>query len=145
MRTRAPLTVLAAALMTMGFGTAALAQFGGAIGAAIKIFGIGYAVKAFGPQINSFLNTVLMEHNVGGLPYTKVVPIIRVGSGTYVGAAQVAGPTDATPRVQAVGEGQLNFGQAQLRYLVPVSSLSLKQLPSAVPGVGVSAIIDFHV
>ncbi|HET6384649.1 MAG TPA: hypothetical protein VFJ58_14745 [Armatimonadota bacterium] len=145
MRKRAPVLVLFASLAAMVTGTAAYAQFGGTIGSIIKVAGIGYAVKVFGGQINSFLNTVLQEHNVGGLPATKVVPIIRLGSTTAVGAVQVAGRPDVVSRVQAAVEGDLVVGRAQLRYLLPVNSLSLSKLPGRVSGVGVSAIIDFPV
>ncbi|NTU84178.1 MAG: CHAT domain-containing protein, partial [Chloroflexales bacterium] len=41
---------------------------------------------------------------------TKVVPIVRVGSGTAVGAAQVMGPRMQVDKVQAVAEIELNLG-----------------------------------
>ena len=140
---RAPVIALAATLMAMMSGTAAMAQLGGTVGSVIKVFGIGYAVKVFGGQINSFLNTVLQEHNVGGLPATKVVPVIRLGSTNAIGAVQVAGRPDVVSRVQAAAEGELSFDRAQLRFLLPVNSLSLSRLPGRVTGAGVSAIIDF--
>ena len=146
MRRRAPLVVLGTTLLAMVTGTTAYAQFGGALGGIIKVAGIGYAVKVFGPQINKFLNTILLEHNVGGMPATKVVPILRIGSGTYVGAAQVTGRPDLVSRTQGVAEGELNISRVQLRYLIPINSLNiLKTLPRRTNGVGVSAIIDLHV
>ena len=147
MKRRAPAVALISVFTAMFASTAAFAQFGD-IGSIIKIFGIGYAVKVFGGQINSFLNTVLQQHKVGGLEATKVVPLIRVGAGTYVGAVQLAGRPDLVSSAQAAAEGELNFADnhVQLRYLIPVNSLNvLKGIPKRVSGVGVSAIIDFHV
>lgn len=151
MRKRAPFIALASTLICMISGTAASAQFGDLNGV-IKVVGIAGAVKIFGTQINSFLNKILQEHNVGGLPYTKVVPIVRVGAGTYVGAAQLVGSPEIVRHVGACAEGELDLGLAhvnnrvQLRFLLPISSVNLlKTLPSRVKGVGVSAILDFHV
>src|SRR5579864_7675234 len=122
------------------------------IGSLIKLFGIGYVVKQFGPQINSAINTIMLNNAAQNKELTKVVPILSVGvglgtsGGAYIGAAQVQGPKAAVDRVQAVAQIEGSFMNAvRLRGLVPVDSLN--PLPGnlhRVYGVGVTALIDFQ-
>ncbi len=122
------------------------------IGSLIKLFGIGYVVKQFGPQINSAINTLMLNNNAANRELTKVVPILSVGinvgssGASYIGAAQVQGPKAALDTVQAVAQIEGTFtGVARLRGLVPVDSLT--PLPGKlhrVYGVGVTALVDFN-
>jgi len=110
--------------------------------------GIGFAVKTFGPQINSAINTVLMQNNIERHGATKVVPVLSVGQGAYIGAAQVTGPQEDVSKIQAVVQGEMNVGgEVRLKGLVPVDSLNpFESLPKPkFNGVGVTALIDFHV
>ncbi|HEV2280991.1 MAG TPA: hypothetical protein VGX75_01205 [bacterium] len=121
------------------------------IGSLIKLFGIGYVVKQFGPQINSAINTIMLNNKAENKELTKVVPIISVGvglgttGGAYIGAVQVQGPKAALDQVQAVAEIEGSFmNQIRLRALVPVSSLNpLAGNLHRVYGVGVTALVDF--
>jgi hypothetical protein len=132
-----------------GAGTAA-AQV--SIGSLVKLFGIGYVVKKFGPQINNAINTLILNNHVENREMTKVVPIVSasVGVGTpggaYIGAVQVQGPQAALDKVQAVAQIEGSFmNQIRLRALIPVDSLN--PLPGKlhrVYGVGVTALIDFQ-
>jgi len=131
-------------------GTLAFGMWGTAraldLGDAIKVFGVGFAVKQFGGQINSFLNTVLAQHNARITDSTKVVPIVSIGAGGYIGAAQVMGPKSALDRVKAVGQGELNvFGSGQLKGLFPIDTTNPLKGLHRVQGVGVSAIIDLKI
>jgi hypothetical protein len=140
---------LIAGVLAGGVGGAA-AQV--SIGSLIKLFGIGYVVKQFGPQINNAINTIMLNNQVGNKEMTKVVPIVSLGvgvgtpGGAYVGAVQVQGPKAAVDRVQAVAQLEGSFmNQIRLRALVPVDSLN--PLPGKlhrVYGVGVTALIDFQ-
>lgn len=107
------------------------------------IFGGGALVKAIGPQLNDFINTLTFNKGVKFDGYTKVVPIVSIGTGTRIGAAQVGGVSKAAvDRVRAVGqlEGDLNRIRAQV--MIPIDSENpLKQF-KRVQGVGVTAIID---
>ncbi|MBI3946411.1 MAG: hypothetical protein HY321_10870 [Armatimonadetes bacterium] len=136
---------LSAGLLVGSVGTAR-ALLGGTIGTAIKVFGIGYAVRVFGPQINSFINSVTLQRGLQPAGATKVVPILSLGQGLYVGAAQVVGPSARVGEVQAVGQGQISIGDIRLNGLFPVNrALPVGGTPETVGGVGVSAIIDFNV
>jgi hypothetical protein len=129
---------------------AAVAQVN--IGSLVKLFGIGYVVKQYGPQINSAINTLMLNNKAQNKELTKVVPILSVGlgvgtpGGAYIGAAQVQGPKVALDKVQAVAQIEGSFMSAvRLKGLVPVDSLN--PLPGSlhrVYGVGVTALVDFQ-
>jgi len=122
------------------------------IGSLIKLFGIGYVVRQFGPQINDAINTLMLNNSAANRQMTKVVPILSVGvgvsapGGAYIGAAQVQGPKAAVEQVQAVAQIEGAFMDAvRLRGLVPVDSLN--PLPGnlhRIYGVGVTALVDFR-
>lgn len=142
---------LAAGLIS-GFGLRAAAQVN-VITTAIKLFGIGYVVKTYGPQINDGINTLMLNNKAPNRDKTKVVPILSVGvgiasnnPGSYIGAAQVQGPAAAVNKVQAVAqiEGSL-FSAVRVKGLVPVDSLNpIAGNLHRVYGVGVTAIVDFQ-
>ncbi|HHX41651.1 MAG TPA: hypothetical protein GX715_16975 [Armatimonadetes bacterium] len=137
--------VLLAGLMVGSVGRAS-ALLGGTIGTAIKVFGIGYAVRVFGPQINSFINSVMAQRGIEREGGTKVVPILSVGQGLYIGAAQVMGPTSRVDNVRSVAQGEVTLGEVRLNGLFPLNAtVPLITPTSTVPGVGISAIIDFNV
>lgn len=137
--------VLVGGLLAGTAGTAR-ALLGGTIGTAIKVFGIGYAVRVFGPQINSFINSVTLQRGLQPAGATKVVPILSLGQGLHIGAAQVVGPSARVSEVEAVGQGEIRIGNVRLNGLFPVDvALPVGQTPETVGGVGISAIIDFDV
>jgi hypothetical protein len=76
------------------------------------------------------------------------VPIISLGSGTYVGAAQVVGVPDKIKEVKAVAELEATFHfktQIRGKALIPIATRKpTGQTVKAVSGVGVSAVIDFR-
>jgi hypothetical protein len=113
----------------------------------IKVFGIGWAVKTFGGQINSFLNTTLAQRDARIADNTKVVPIVSLGRGGQIGAAQVMGAAVDLKRVKAVGQGELNVGGQEFRIkgLFPIDTTNPLKGVHRVQGVGVSAIIDFKI
>ena len=113
------------------------------LGSILKVGGISVLVSKYGDSINDFLNKLLMKNGVGTDYATKVVPILSVGTGKYIGAVQVVGPTEQVDKVKAVAqlEGTFN-GIARANALIPIESLSVSNL-SRVQGVGVSATLDF--
>ncbi|MDO8586906.1 MAG: hypothetical protein Q7T82_07680 [Armatimonadota bacterium] len=115
------------------------------IGDAVKIFGIGFAVSKFGGQINKFINTLLNQRGVKWEGTTKVVPIISIGRGAYVGAAQVAGAPDIVKQTKAVGQGEGRIGDLRGKLLVPMSTTNPLKGIKRVKGVGVTAIVDFRI
>lgn len=130
---------LFAVLAVAMIATFALAQN---IGDLIKIGGIGLAVRHFGPEINRAVNK-LQGFDDSEAMMTKVVPILSVGQGGYIGAAQVMGPPSAVNQVVAVAQVEGNiFGSVRLKALIPISTERNLSNIQRVPGVGVSGIID---
>ena len=115
------------------------------LGSVVKLGGMAYVVTQFGPQINKGINAVLS--NKGGLQEaTKVVPILSVGQGGYVGAVQVVGAKKNVDKCQAVVLVEIDktFGvPVRIRAYVPVSVKSVSNI-KRLKGVGVSAIVDLH-
>ncbi|MCS7173471.1 MAG: hypothetical protein N0A24_08830 [Armatimonadetes bacterium] len=141
--------VLILCLALAAGGTIAYAQD---ITSLIKVIGVGAAVRMFGPQINDFINGLLLSRDAATQQTTKVVPILSVSIGlnapgrATIGAAQVAGPAAAVRRVQAVAAVDANYqGVFQIRALIPVDSLEPWRHLRRVVGVGVSAIIDIQI
>lgn len=113
------------------------------LGSILKVGGITVLVSRYGEQINSFLNTLLMKNGASTEYATKVVPIISVGTGKYIGAVQVIGPTVQVEKTKAVAQLEGEFNHiARANALIPIASTDIKNL-SRVDGVGVSATIDF--
>ena len=119
------------------------------LGSIIKVAGIGLLVDQFGPQLNSFINTLMAQHNATPEFATKVVPILTVGvlgTSGYIGAAQVMGPQNLVDQVQAVVqvESSFNGNMFRVKGLIPINS----KVPvnfTRVSGVGVSAMIDVRI
>ena len=119
------------------------------LGGIFKVAGIGLLVDQFGPQLNSFINTLMAQHNATPDFATKVVPILTVGvlgNSGYIGAAQVMGPQNLVDKVQAVVqvESSFNGNMFRVKVLIPIDS----KIPvnfSRVSGVGVSAMIDVRI
>ena len=139
LRTRFAALLVAASLL---FGGAALAvdltDILGAVGG-------GFLVSAIAGPMNDFINTITLNRNTGVTGSTKVVPILSVGTGTAIGAAQVSGPESAVRRTKAVGQIEAEYqGRLRVRILVPMDSSNPLQGIRRVQGVGVSAIIDYR-
>ena len=109
----------------------------------LKAGAIGYAASQYGPQLNTFINSVLK--NEGGLPTgeTRVVPYLSFGTKAYIGMMQVAGPSAQVRQVKAVWQFEQLFdsGRVRLRALVPTDSINPLKL-KRVKGVGCTAVID---
>ena len=131
--------MLTVSLLAAG-GTAVTQAF--SLGSILKVGGVTVLVDKFGGQINDFLNKLLMKNGVGTDYATKVVPVLSIGTGKYIGAVQVVGPTEQVDKVKAVGQLEGSFNDiARAKALIPLESVDITHL-SRVQGVGVSAIID---
>lgn len=110
----------------------------GAIG-----IGAGWLVTAISPQMNNFINTITFNKGVKYEGYTKVVPIVSLGDGTRIGAAQIGATTeDAMNRTKAVAQLEGNFKSVHATALIPIDSTNPLQRFRRVKGVGVTAIIN---
>lgn len=131
--------MLTVSLLAAG-GTAVTQAF--SLGSILKVGGVTVLVDKFGDQINDFLNKLLMKNGVGTDYATKVVPVLSIGTGKYIGAVQIVGPTAQVDKVKAVGQLEGSFNDiARAKALIPLESVDITHL-SRVQGVGVSAIID---
>lgn len=141
-RGRIAALVVALVMVAMVSGTALALD----IGDLLKIFGIGYVVKQFSGQIDSFLNKTLGERGAQVQGATKVVPILSVGQGGFIGAAQVVGVPDKVRTVKAVAQVEARFqSRFRMRVLIPIATETVSGAPKGVGGVGVSAVLDFEI
>lgn len=122
-------------------------SYGSLVGDVVKVGGVGLVVTKFGKQINSFVNKLTANKNLGTQQATAVVPIISLGGGSYIGAAQVIGTKWNVAKCKAVVqiEGNAVFGKnIRAKALVPVGSKTTSNI-KRIFGVGVSAIIDVRI
>jgi len=126
--------------LTLIAGAAAAVDLGDLIG----VVGGGLIVSALGDQLNDFINTITFNKGVGVEEETKVVPIVSVGSGVAIGAAQVSGPKDVVAKTQAVAQLEVTFqDRIRIKVLIPIDSKNPLERFRRVQKVGVSAIIDY--
>lgn len=125
----------------LALGSSALAA---GLGDLIGVVGGGLVVSAIAGPINDFINTITLNKGAKVEGHTKVVPIVSIGSGTHIGAAQVAGPRgEAIGSTKAVAQIEADFQKRiRVKILVPIDSENPLQRFRRVQGVGVSAIID---
>lgn len=116
----------------------------GVIGTVVGTAVGGYVVEKFADPLNKFINTVTFNKGIKAEGYTKVVPIVSIGSGTRIGAAQVSGPKkDGVDKCKAVAQLEVDFQDTiRAKILVPIDRLNVTQGFKRVQGVGVSAIVD---
>ena len=106
----------------------------------------GALVTAIAGPINDFINTVTFNRGAKLDGFTKVVPIISLGNGTRVGAAQVGGNLKkAVDNTQAVAQLETTFQGVRATILIPVDSVNPVRQFRRVQGVGVTAIIDVRI
>lgn len=103
----------------------------------------GWLVTAISPQMNDFINKLTFNRGVGYEGYTKVVPIVSLGDGTRIGAAQVGANTQsAIDSTKAVAQLEGEFSSVRATALIPIDSTNPLQRFRRVKGVGVTAIIN---
>lgn len=144
MNTRAKRLFLVVAVI---ISLTAIVSYGSLIGDVVKVGGVAFVVDKFGGQINSFVNKLTANKNVGTQQATAVVPIISFGGGGYIGAAQVMGTKANVAKCKAVVqiEGNAIFGRnIRAKALVPVGSKTTSKI-KRIYGVGISALIDVRI
>jgi len=109
----------------------------------VGVIGGGALVTVIAGPLNDFINTATLNRGAQFQGYTKVVPIVSLGDGLRIGAAQVGGTSQrAVQDTQAVAQLELTFQGVRARVLIPIDSLNPLQQFRRVQGVGVTAIID---
>ncbi len=135
--------IVAILAMTMGMGIGNAFK----LGDILKVGGIVYIVDKFSSNINDFVNKLLINKGLEVKETTKVVPILSVGEGTYVGACQVSGDKKDVDKCNCViqYEDDTVFGsKIRVRALVPCATRSTKNV-KRLNGVGVSAMVDVKI
>lgn len=138
---------IVALVAAVAVSLAAVGSYGSLLGDVAKVGGVAFIVDKFGSQINSFVNKLTLNKNVGTTEATAVVPILSLGGGGYIGAVQVIGTKANVAKCKAVVqiEGNAVFGKnIRAKALVPVGSKSTSNI-KRIYGVGVSAIIDIRI
>src|SRR5437868_7146871 len=97
---RMKVVVLGAAVLAVA-GIAGATLFGDLLSDLIKIGGVGLVVDRFGPDMNRAINKI-QNFSDSEERMTKVVPILSIGLGKFIGAAQVMGPRSLVNKVKAV-------------------------------------------
>lgn len=147
MSTRMKTTLLTALLVVSLVAGAVVNSMAISLGDIVKVGGIAFVVDRFGGEINKFINTLTANKNVGTREATNVVPILSLGGGGYIGAAQVIGAQKNVDETKAVVQIESNatFGKnLRVKALVPVGSRTTSNI-KRIYGVGVSALIDIRI
>lgn len=106
---------------------------------------IAVLVDQFAGDLDKTVNKLTANKKMPSSAATKVVPILSIGQGSYVGAAQVSGPKADVAKVKAVGQLETGFGkQFRIKALIPINARGVSNI-KRIPGVGVSAIIDVKI
>ena len=117
----------------------------GILDTVLKTGGAVAIADKFGPQIDKGINKLTGQKNLEEAnAATKVVPVLSLGSGTYVGVVQVSGPPEAVDATKAVAQAEVKvpvIGGIRARALIPVNARSINSI-KRVNGVGVSALVD---
>lgn len=141
--TRGIAVVLAAGLLAVMLAATALYAID--LGSIAKVLGIGWLVSEYDEQIDSFITSALGEREAAAQGATKVVPIISLGRGAHVGAAQVVGNPENVKQVKAVVQVEGKFGNFGAKVLLPTTMEKVSGNPERAKGVGISAVIEFKI
>ncbi len=126
-------------------GLAAVNAWAIDLGDILKVGGIAFLVSQYDKELDSFITSALGERGAAAKGATKVVPILSLGSGGYIGAAQVVGNPDNVKTVKAVIQVEGKIGSFRPRILVPTTTDKVTGSPDRAKGVGVSAVIEFKI
>ena len=120
-------------------------NLGSLLGGVLKVADVNFFIDKYADSINGFLNNLLKQNNLSTTYSTKVVPIVSLGGGAHIGAAQVTGPSSEVERVEAVAQIEASFNSvARVKGLVPIDSKN-PSTANRIQGVGISAIIDLKI
>jgi len=142
-RTRRIAVVLIAGLLCLSLAGAA--SYALSLGNILKVGGIAFLVSQYGGQIDKFISSSLGERNAAARGATKVVPILSLGGGGYIGAAQVVGNPENIRKTKAVFQIEGRIGSFTPRIFIPAYVTKATMTPERAKGVGVSAVIEFRI
>jgi hypothetical protein len=114
------------------------------LGDILKVGGVAFLVTQYDSKIDQFINNALGQRDAAVQGATKVVPILSLGGGGYIGAAQVVGNPENVKRVKAVFQVEGRFGSVRAQVLLPTET-EKGGSPDRAKGVGVSAVVEFRI
>jgi hypothetical protein len=129
----------------LGGGLAAMNAWAIDLGNILKVGGIAFLVSQYDKELDTFISSALGERGAAAKGATKVVPILSLGGGGYIGAAQVVGNPENVKSVKAVFQVEGRIGSFTPRILVPTTTDKVTGSPDRAKGVGVSAVIEFRI
>lgn len=145
-RSKRSIGSIAALILILAAARPASAGLGDLLKKGALILGGGALVKAIAGPIDDFINKITFNTGAELEGHTKVVPIVSIGEGTHIGAAQVGGTSGASvERVQAVAQLEASFHGVRARILIPIDTVDPTKRFQRVQGVGVTAIIDVDI
>jgi len=142
-RGRSIAVLLMVGLLSLGLAATAAQAFD--LGDILKVGGIVWLVIQYDDEIDGFLTKALGERDAAAREATKVVPILSLGRGGYIGAAQVVGNPENVQRVKAVFQVEGRLGSVRAQLLLPTTTDRVSGNPDRAKGVGVSAVIEFEI
>lgn len=139
------LAVILVIVCLVGAIAATVAAHAVGLGDVLKVGGVALLVSQYDDEIDSFITSALGEREAAAQGATKVVPILSLGRGGHIGAAQVVGNPENVQRVKAVVQVEGRFGSGRAQVLVPVTTDKASGSPDRAKGVGVSAVIELRI
>ena len=145
MKVNRKLTVLVLVVAVLSISLFATVGSSLDLGDVITVGGVSFLVSQYGGQIDKYINKTLGERKAEIRGQTKVVPILSIGRGGYIGACQVVGEKKAVQSVKAVVQVESRFGSLQGKVYLPIATKDVTKAPERVSGTGVSAVIEFKI
>ena len=116
------------------------------LGDILKVGGWALILKNNADDIYKGLNAVVGRKNLQSSNWvTKVVPIVSIGQGGFIGAVQVAGPKDKIAETKAALELNTSLlgDDIKARIFIPINSTKLDKF-QRVEGVGTTALLEMR-
>lgn len=147
MQTRAKVKILVVVLLAVSLTVGSLVAVRAfTLGDVLKAGVIAVLVDKNGRAINDFINKALGERKAQTKGATKVVPILSLGEGGYIGAAQVVGVPANVKKTKFVVQLESKIvGDLRGKILVPTGKEPEGGRVDRMKGVGVSAVIDLRI
>ena len=133
---------LALALVLLPMGSAWALK----IGDILKVGGWALFLKNNADDIDKGLNAVVGRQNLKSANWvTKVVPVVSIGQGGFIGAVQVAGPKDKVAETKAALELNTSLlgDDIKARIFIPINSTKLDKF-QRVEGVGTVSLLEMR-
>lgn len=111
----------------------------------LKTVGISALIKELSPQLNEFINNIMLSNRIENKKKTRVVPIYTIGKDVAIGAAQITGDEKSIKKVKHVISIEKIFKHKhRVKLYIPDGSSNIFKI-NRIYGVSVSALIDIKI